>query len=60
MDCFLLLLGFGVGKYPNGAAAITAVVVVVVAAAVASSNGGGSVFFTCVYMLHFQVEECYL
>jgi hypothetical protein len=59
VDCFLLLLGFGVGKYPNGAAAITAAVVVVVAA-VASSNGGGYVFFTCVYMLHFQVEECYL
>jgi hypothetical protein len=59
VDCFLLLLGFGVGKYPNGAAAITAAVVVVVAA-VASSNGGGYVFFTRVYMLHFQVEECYL
>ncbi len=59
MDCFLLLLGFGVGKYRNGAAAITAVVVVVVVAAVASSNGGGYVFFRCVYMLHFQVEECY-
>ncbi len=58
VDCFLLLLGFGVWKYRNGAAAITAVVVVV-AAAVASSNGGGYAFFRCVYMLHFQVEECY-
>jgi hypothetical protein len=43
VDCFLLLLGFGVGKYRNGAGAITAVVIVV--AAVASSNGGGYVFF---------------
>jgi hypothetical protein len=51
VDCFLLLLGFGVGKYRNGVAAITAVVVVVVvaAAAVASSNGGSYVFLMCFF-----------
>lgn len=51
VDCFLLLLGFGVGKYRNGAAAITAVVVVVVVAAVASSYGGGYVFLMCFFII---------